>query len=115
MNVIEKMLAEDAPTIIADSEGLITEINVPFLEVYNWEQSALIGEPLTKIIPGKFHDAHNLSFSRFLHTGISSIFSQWVSLEIVDGKDNIQVAKHFIVACETPRGTFLAAHIVPED
>ena len=115
MNVIEKMLAEDAPTIIADSEGLITEVNAQFLETYEWEKSALIGEPLTIIIPGKFHDAHNLSFSRFLHTGISSIFSQWVPLEIVDGKGDVQVAKHFIVACETPQGTFLAAHIVPED
>jgi PAS domain S-box-containing protein len=86
MNVIEKMLAEDAPTITADSEGLITEVNAQFLETYEWKESALIGEPLTIIIPGKFHDAHNLSFSRFLHTGISSIFSQWVPLEIVDGK-----------------------------
>jgi PAS domain S-box-containing protein len=115
MNVIEKMLTDDFPAIIADSEGLITEVNVRFLETYNWEESALIGEPLTIIIPGKFHDAHNLSFSRFLHTGISSIFSQWVSLEIVDGKGDVQIAKHFIVACETPQGTFLAAHIVPED
>jgi len=115
MNVIEKMLAEDAPTIIADSEGLITEVNALFLETYKWEQSALIGEPLTIIIPAKFHDAHNLSFSRFLHTGISSIFSQWVTLEVVGGTGEVQVAKHFIVACETPLGTFLAAHIVPED
>ena len=115
MNVIEKMLAEDVPTIIADSEGLITEVNAQFLETYEWEQCVLIGEPLTKIIPGKFHDAHNISFSRFLHTGISSIFSQWVPLEIVNSKGDIQVAKHFIVACETPQGTFLAAHIVPID
>ena len=115
MNVIEKMLADDMPTIVADADGLITEVNALFLESYDWEKSALIGEPLTTIIPEKFHDAHNLSFSRFLHTGISSIFSQWVPLEIVGGRGDIQVAKHYIVACETPQGTFMAAHIIPAD
>lgn len=115
MNVIEKMLADDMPTIVADAEGLVTEVNAIFLETYNWERSALIGEPLATIIPEKFHDAHNLSFSRFLQTGISSIFSQWIPLEIVGGRGDVQVAKHFIVACETPQGTFMAAHIIPAD
>lgn len=115
MNVIEKMLADDFPAIVADAKGLITEVNAKFLGTYDWEESALIGEPLTIIIPEKFHDAHNLSFSRFLHTGISSIFSQWVPLEVVDGKGEVQVAKHYIVACETPQGTFMAAHIIPAD
>ena len=115
MNVIEKMLAEGLPTIVADAQGLIIEVSELFLETYNWERDSLIGEPLTKIIPEKFHDAHNLSFSRFLHTGISSIFAQWVPLEIVGGKGEVQVAKHFIVPCETPQGTCLAAHITPKD
>ena len=115
MNVIEKMLAEGLPTIVADAQGLIIEVSELFLETYNWERDSLIGEPLTKIIPEKFHDAHNLSFSRFLHTGISSIFSQWVPLEIVGGKGEVQIAKHFIVPCETPQGTCMAAHITPMD
>jgi PAS domain S-box-containing protein len=115
MNGIEKMLAEDLPTIVSDAQGLIIKVNDLFLETYNWEGAALVGKPLTKIIPEKFHDAHNLSFSRFLQTGKSSIFSQWVPLEIVGGKGEVQLAKHFIVACETPHGTCLAAHITPMD
>lgn len=115
MNMMEKMLAEDIPTIVADSQGLITEVNELFLETYTWQETALVGEPLTKIIPEKYHDAHNLSYSRFLHTGISSIFSQWVSLEVVSGRGDVLLAKHFIVPCETSQGNFLAAHIVPMD
>ena len=113
MNVIEEMLADQIPTIVADSQGLITAVNKPFLQTYHWDESSLIGAPLTNIIPAKFHDAHNLSFSRYLHTGIATIFSQWVDLEVVCGRGTVQVAQHFIVACETDEGTFLAAQIKP--
>jgi len=113
MNVIEEMMADQIPTIVADAQGLITEVNKPFLQTYHWEEGSLIGEPLTKIIPSKFHDAHNLSFSRYLHTGMATIFSQWVDLEVVCGRGTVQVAQHFIVACETDEGTFLAAQIKP--
>ena len=115
MDTLEKMLKDGFPTIVSDAQGLIIEVNELFLETYNWERSTLLGEPLTKIVPEKFHDAHNLAFSRFLHSGISSIFSQWVPLEIVGGNGEVQVAKHFIVPCETPQGLCLAAHITPMD
>ena len=36
MNVIEKMLAEGLPTIVADAQGLIIEVSELFLETYNW-------------------------------------------------------------------------------
>lgn len=114
MNVIEEMLSGEMPTIVADTDGLITEVNTHFLESFGWEKSALVGELLTKIIPKKFHDAHNLSYSRFLTTGESSIFEQWISLEIVCGNGDIQVAKHFILACDTSHGRVMAAHILPE-
>lgn len=114
MNEIEQMMKSDKPTIVADSEGYIVEVNSHFLEDFAWEEEDLIGESLTAIIPGKFHDAHNLSYSRFLSTGKSSIFKQWIPLEIVCGGGDVQVAKHFIVACETSEGMLLAAHILPE-
>jgi PAS domain S-box-containing protein len=115
MNEVEKMLAADMPTIVADTEGLITEVNADFLKAFSWDIGALVGEPLTIIIPEKFHDAHNLSYSRFLTTGKSSIFEQWIPLEIVCGGGDIQVAKHFIVACDTAQGMRMAAHILPAE
>ena len=114
MNKIEKMMKSDKPTVVADREGRIVEVNAHFLEAFAWEEKGLLGKPLTIIIPDKFHDAHNLSYSRFLSTGKSSIFEQWIPLEIVCGGGDVQVAKHFILACETSEGTFLAAHILPE-
>ena len=114
MNEIEKMLKSDKPTIVADCEGLIVEVNSHFLEAFAWEEKALIRKPLTVIIPEKFHDAHNLSYSRFLSTGRSSIFEQWIPLEIIGGAGDVKVAKHFILACDTSEGMFLAAHILPE-
>ena len=113
MNEIEKMLKSDKPTIVADNEGCIVEMNSLFLQAFAWEAETLIGKPLTIIIPEKFHDAHNLSYSRFLSTGRSSIFEQWIPLEIVCGGGDVQVAKHFIVACDTSEGMCLAAHILP--
>lgn len=115
MNVIDQMLAGDIPAIVADANGIITAINSPFLQTYHWEEGVLIGSPLTTVIPAKFHDAHNLAFSRYLHTGIATIFSQWVDLEIISGQGAVQMAQHFIVACETAEGTFLAAQIKPSE
>ena len=114
MNKIEKMLKSNQPTVVANSEGFIVEVNSHFLETFAWEEKAIVRKPLTIIIPEKFHDAHNLSYSRFLTTGRSSIFEQWIPLEIVCGSGDVQVAKHFILACDTPEGIFLAAHILPE-
>ena len=113
MNAIEKMLSGDVPAIVSDSEGFITQVNALFLETYSWKKEELIDAPLTIIIPDKFHDSHNLSFSRFLKTGISSIFSQWIDLGVITGKGEMQIAKHFIFSCETPEGIFLAAQIKP--
>ena len=113
MNEFEKMLKSDKPTVVADSQGRIVEVNSQFLDVFAWEEKKLIGKPLTIIIPEKFHDAHNLSYSRFLATGKASIFEQWLPLEIVCGGGDVQVAKHFILACDTSEGTVLAAHILP--
>ena len=114
MNEIEKMMKSDKPTIVADNEGHIVEVNSNFLEAFAWEEKTLIGEPLTIIIPEKFRDAHNLSYSRFLSTGKSSIFEQWIPLEIICGGGEVLVAKHFIVACDTTEGMCLAAYILPE-
>ena len=114
MNQIEEMLKSDKPTVVADTEGNIVKVNSHFLEAFSWQEKALLGGPLTIIIPEKFHDAHNLSFSRFLSTGKSSIFKQWIPLEIVCGGGDVQVANHFILACYTSEGKFLVAHIIPE-
>lgn len=115
MNDIEKMLADKIPAVVANAHGYITQVNDQFLTVYDWQEENLIGSALTNIIPVKYHDAHNLSFSRFLQTGKASIFSQWVDLEIVTGKGETLIAKHFIISCQTPEGTFLAAQIKPTE
>lgn len=115
MNEIEKMLKSDKPTIVADDQGYIVDVNALFAEAFAWEAKTLLGKPLTIIIPEKFHDAHNLSYSRFLSTGKSTIFKQWLPLEIVCGGGDVQVAKHFIVACNTSEGMCLVAHILPAE
>ena len=72
-----------AAWIGVDRHGLIESINSRFTEEFGWTAEAVVGRPLTAIMPPAFRDAHNLGFARFLQYGRASILSQPVRLPVL--------------------------------
>lgn len=89
------------PVVIADHQGLITEVNEQFEIVFGWSAHEVVGKSLTTIIPKRLHDSHHLGFSRFLTTGKPTLLNQPLQLKTVtkDGKEFD--AEHFIIAEQT--------------
>lgn len=98
MKVEEVQARTDVPVITVDQHGFVVAVNAGFTEAYGWEAADLVGGPLSRIIPGVFHDAHRLGFARFLVTGQPTILEQPLQLKIV-AKDGRELeAEHYIIA-----------------
>ena len=109
---IASMLAsENAPVIVVDQDGRVTEVNRLFETSFGWRAEDLLGRPVSVIIPTALHDAHHMGFSRFLVTGKGTILEQELDLEIVLGDGSVISARHYIVAEKTGRGRRFAASI----
>lgn len=114
MTKFETLVAlTDKPVIVADEHSIIVEINSSFTEVLGWTGGDLLGQSLTKILPEKFIDAHNLGFSRFLATEETSIVEQEIDLEVLTRNGETIIATHFITAAKKNGKWFFAATIVP--
>ena len=62
---------EDLPFVRADCEGMVSEINQRFQEVYGWGETDLLGQSLGLILPPSFRDSHHAGFARFKLTEVS--------------------------------------------
>lgn len=101
------------PVVSANSDGYITAINPAFQNAYGWDPSDLIGQPLTTIIPPRFHDAHHLGFSRFLTTGKPTILDRPLTLDVVTRDGRSVAAEHRILAEQVDGVWTFAASIRP--
>jgi len=110
---IEALRTGDAPFVLADSLGLVLEVNAAFVAVYGWSQSDLKGQSLSLILPEVFQMAHHLGFSRFQSTGESQILAHPLRLRTVcrDGRE--LVSEHFIVAERQGEGWLFGATLTP--
>ncbi|MGD1902763.1 MAG: PAS domain S-box protein [Geitlerinemataceae cyanobacterium] len=105
---IEQLKERDVPVVVADSEGVITNVNAQFEVVFGWSLVEIVGQPLTVILPVFFRDSHNLGFSRFSATGTSTILNHPLNLKAVT-KDGREIeSEHFIVA-EKQNGSWVFA------
>lgn len=110
---IEGLRSADAPFVLADSLGLVLEVNAAFEAVYGWTQVDLKGQSLSLILPEVFQMAHHLGFSRFQSTGQSQILAHPLRLRTVcrDGRE--LVSEHFIVAERQGESWLFAATLTP--
>lgn len=102
MNTYSKTVDEiaarqDVPAIMADQDGLITNINQKFTDTYGWTQDDLEGKSITTIMPAKFREAHQFGFSRFISTETPRIAGQPLPLEILFKDGTVELAEHFIL------------------
>lgn len=95
---IAAMRTGAAPFVLADSLGLVVEVNGAFEAAYGWSQADLKGQSLSLILPEVFQMAHHLGFSRFQSTGQSQILAHPLRLRTVRRDGREVVSEHFIVA-----------------
>ena len=86
------------PVVVTDSEGLVTDINSSFEEVFGWQRGEILGQHVTVILPENFIDSHHLAFSRFQLTEQSTILNHPLKLKAVTKGGQEILSEHFIVA-----------------
>jgi len=114
MQSIEELKqTSDMPVIVADQEGFIRYINPTFTTYLGWQEEDVIGEPLTKVLPGSFRDAHNLAFSRFQATEQATVLNHPLQLKTVTKDQGEIVTEHFNIAEKLDNQWFFAAILRP--
>lgn len=103
----------DVPVVVANHEGFITYINSEFTKIFGWKPEALLGQPLTKILPQSFSDAHNLAFSRFQMTEIAGVLNHPLELITVTEKAEEIMTEHYIAAEKIDGEWLFAAMLRP--
>ncbi|HYE59532.1 MAG TPA: ATP-binding protein, partial [Rhodothermales bacterium] len=88
--------------ILADAEGHIVFVNEEAERIFGHEAVALIGRPLTVLIPEHYRDAHRAGFSRFARTGEARILGQRLEVEGLRADGTVFPLELCIV--ETPVG-----------
>jgi PAS domain S-box-containing protein len=66
--------------ISVDERGRITDFNPAAEGMFGYLAEEILGQPVTKLIPERFRDAHNAGFKRFLQTGESHMIGTTVQL-----------------------------------
>jgi PAS domain S-box-containing protein len=103
------------PVVVADHQGLITQVNPRFEDVFGWRRHEILGKPLTTLIPKALHDAHHLGLSRFLVTGKPTLLNRPLTLQAITKDGRVFAAEHFIVAEQRQGHWVFAATIRPLD
>ena len=60
------------PIVTVDEQQTILVFNAAAEKVFAWPRAAVIGRPLSKLIPERFHDRHNAHIARFGSTGTTT-------------------------------------------
>ncbi len=66
-----------------DRSGVIVSVSDTCEDLLGWRSEDLIGTPLTRIIPVRYHEAHRAGFSRFVQTGELPLEDQVLALPAV--------------------------------
>ncbi|KTD23587.1 PAS domain S-box protein [Legionella lansingensis] len=104
---------EDIPAIMADEEGIITQINDAFHKAYGWKRPQILGKPLITIIPKELHTAHDIGFSRFLNTERPTLLGKPLVLSVVLANGGNLASEHVIYAEKKHGKWTFAATIQP--
>ncbi|MEI7666089.1 MAG: PAS domain S-box protein [Synechococcaceae cyanobacterium ELA263] len=110
---LEELRHGASPFVLADHNGLIVSINSAFQHAYGWSDEQLRGQPLSVILPEAFRMSHQLGFSRFQATEISTILAHPLRLKTICQDGTEIVSEHFIVAEQREEGWLFGATLTP--
>lgn len=107
-----RQTAQD-PLVITDHEGLVLEVNAPFVKVFGWSQEEIRGCSVTILLPLSFRDAHHLGFSRFQLTEISTLLNHPLQLKAILKSGAEILCEHYIMAEKQGTNWIFAALLRP--
>jgi PAS domain S-box-containing protein len=104
-------LAETASDAIlsADSLGNIIYFNPSAERIFSYSSTEIIGQPLTLLIPERFHDPHRQGMDRFLRTGEARVIGKTVELAARRKNGSEFPIELALSSWKTREGTFFTA------
>src|SRR3954453_23564246 len=88
--------------VVADAEGRVTYVNPAITTLLGHDPAALMGQPLTTIMPTRFREGHGGHVTRFLTTGEGKLVGQTTQLPALHA-DGHEVAIDVTLARVGPR------------
>src|SRR3954464_14894947 len=88
--------------VVADAEGRVTYVNPAITTLLGHDPAALMGQPLTTIMPSRFREGHGGHVTRFLTTGEGKLVGQTTQLPALHA-DGHEVAIDVPLARVGPR------------
>jgi PAS domain S-box-containing protein len=70
---LEELQGSDQPFVMADHQGIVVAIYPAFEAIYGWQPDDLVGTSLGRFLPEAFLMSHQLGFSRFQASGVSTV------------------------------------------
>ncbi len=104
-------LAETASDAIlsADSEGKIIYFNPAAERIFSYSSTEIIGQPLTLLMPERFHAPHRQGLDRFLRTGEARVIGKTVELAARRKNGSEFPIELALSSWKTREGTFFTA------
>jgi PAS domain S-box-containing protein len=97
--------------VAADQEGRVRYWNPAAQVMFGYTAEEMSGQPLTRIMPERFRDAHTAGMSRFISTGQSRVIGQTVELAGLR-KDGTEFSLELSLASWTRDGEAMFAAII---
>jgi len=66
--------------VTIDEDSVVQFASEPVRDLFGYAPEELVGEPLTGIMPGRFHDPHHGGIARYLETGERNLDWGWIEL-----------------------------------
>jgi len=102
--------ANDA-IISADADGNIVSWNSGARKIFGYEPEEVLGQPLTRLMPESFRDAHRNGLSRFMATGVPHAIGNIVEVEGLRKDGSVFPLELSLATWETGKGTFFGGII----
>jgi PAS domain-containing protein len=95
---LAEILASDLPGVIADSEGIIVDVNEHFEIFTGWGKQEIVGQLISVILPSYFRESHHMGFSRFTASGVATILNHPLELKVITKDEREILSEHYIIA-----------------
>ena len=110
---LDDLAATDRPYVEANALGMVVRTNQAFRDAYGWSDDVLIGQSLGEILPESFRMSHQLGFSRFQATEVSTILAHPLRLSTRCADGTSIVSEHYIIAEKRAEGWVFGATLTP--